>query len=113
MKEEARFSRELGDAACGQRADNSDIKHICIFMANLESRMGVLRGDVNCSISSCDMLYLTGEIIALRVLCSSSYFTCQLVCTKIREVHSDLMLYSESVIKTRTKTQEYSDLDYT
>ena len=26
---------------------------------------------------------------------------------------SDLMLYSESVIKTSTKTQEYSDLDHT
>ena len=40
MKEDARFSRELGDVECGKRADNSGIKHTCVFMANLESRMG-------------------------------------------------------------------------
>lgn len=74
---------EVGESSeIVRRADNCAINHTFTFMANLESRLEVLRDNLNCSISLCIMAYLTGEMLHSRLYIHPQISTCQTVYTE-------------------------------
>lgn len=98
------FESRVRKPECVKRADNHDINHTFIFMANLESRMKIFWDNVNCSISSCSVSCLTGKILYSGLYIHPLWYRSIKLQKNHRETlrwFIDLLPYSKSKIRPR------------